>query len=512
MRHMPDLLARRAALTPDRPAMSEEATGRTLRFKELHDAADAAGAALKGLGVGEGDRVAIVCRNRIDFFTVLFACARLGAILVPLNWRAPEAELAPLVVEAAPRALVFGAEDAAVALALAARAGARPLGLDDAGPDGWAAALKGADVAGFAARRHWPADGIWYLLHTSGTTGKPKAVIQTFTMAHVNAVNLGQAIDLRRDDVTVNFLPLFHTAGINLHTLPTLFAGGEAIVLPGFDADAMLALLASGRVTTFFGVPAIYQALSLHAGFAAADLSGVRHWGCGGAPLPDALVHLFAARGILVANGMGMTETGPTVFLADPQTATTKIGSVGKAQILCETKIARPDGSEADADEPGELLIAGPGVTPGYWNDAAATAAAFTPDGWLRTGDLARRDADGCHYIVGRLKDMYISGGENVYPAEVENVLADHPGVLEAAVLGVPDERWGEVGHAFILPREGHAPSPAELVAHCRARLAAFKTPRAFTLLADFPRTPAGKVQKHLIPRPVAPAREETPA
>jgi fatty-acyl-CoA synthase len=215
------------------------------------------------------------------------------------------------------------------------------------------------------------------------------------------------------------------------------------------------------------------------------------------------LVHAFASRGAKVANGMGMTETGPTVFLADPETAKQKIGSVGKPQILCEARIVGNDGAEVPTGETGELGLSGPGITPGYWGNPEATAASITPDGWLKTGDLARKDADGCFYIVGRLKEMFISGAENVYPAEVENVLALHPAVLEAAVIGVEDARWGEVGHAFILVRPHQAaPSAGALQSWCRDHLAPYKVPKYVTLIDEFPRTPAGKIQKHLIPRP----------
>lgn len=492
----PDLIARRAELTPDKVAITELHTGVSLTYRALEELAARMAGAMLARGVGTGDRVAVLCRNRADFFALLFACARIEAILVPLNWRSPAAELGPVMALAAPRLLLTGAEDRACAGQLAQEAGITLVEMD-ADPH-WA-----QDAAPCPARHAWREDQVWYLLFTSGTTGLPKAVIQTVGMGHVNAVNVGQAVQLTGADTTLNFLPLFHTAGINLHTMPALLAGAEVLLLPGFEAELVMPLLVEGRITAFFAVPAVYQALSLHPDFPAADLSRVRHWGCGGAPLPDTLVEAFAARGARVANGMGMTETGPTVFLADPATARSKIGSVGKPQLLSRVKIARPDGSEADVGEPGELWITGPGITPGYWNNPQATAAAITQDGWLRSGDLATRDSDGCYAIVGRLKEMFISGAENVYPAEVENVLAAHPAVLEAAVCGVPDTRWGEVGWAWLLARPGHVlPDANELTAWCRARLAAYKVPRRFIAVDDFPRTAAGKIQKHLIPLP----------
>ncbi|WP_198534145.1 AMP-binding protein [Aquidulcibacter paucihalophilus] len=497
MKYMTNLLARRAVLTPNRPAMTELVGGQNQTYSALQERVLRLATVLKAYGAVEGARVAILCRNRIAFFEVLFAAANTGAIVTPLNWRAPLPELSPLVAAASPVMMFCGTEDAEVAGALAANSGAKLIDFDQ----DYEELLQNANPS--QARRHWAFDDIWYLLYTSGTTGQPKAVIQTYGMAHVNTVNLGQAIDLQSSDVTLNFLPLFHTAGINLHTLPTLFAGGHVLILPGFEADPVMNLLAEGRISTFFGVPAIYQALSLHPEFAKVELDRVRHWGCGGAPLADALVHEFARRGAKVANGMGMTETGPTVFLADPETATQKIGSVGKPQILCEARLVGAEGKDVAIGETGELWLSGPGITPGYWGNAEATAAALTPDGWLKTGDLARQDEDGCFYIVGRLKEMYISGAENVYPAEVENVLARHPAILEAAVLGVADARWGEVGHAFILLRPTYdAPEISDIQAWCRAQLAAFKVPKHVTFVDEFPRTPAGKIQKHLIPRP----------
>lgn len=488
-----DLLAQRAALTPDRVAMEELETGRVRTFAQLEDGARRAAGALAALGVGEGDRVAILCRNRIAFFEALFGCAKLGAVLVPLNWRMPAAELAPLMADASPRLILCGVEDEVAGRAIAGEA--RFVPLDDPGADGWEARLAAATP--FAGRARWPLSACWYLLYTSGTTGAPKGVIQTYGMALANYVNVRQAVDLRDGEATLNFLPLFHTAGINLHTLPVLFAGGRSAIMPGFDAGRVLAEIEAGRLDLLFAVPAVYQQLALHPRFAEADLAKVRHWGCGGAPLPDVLVQTFAARGVTVCNGMGMTETGPTVFLAPVAGALDKIGSVGKPQILSAVRIVDPDGRDVAPGEAGELLFAGPNVTPGYWNRPDATRAAFV-DGWLRSGDLARMDADGWYWIVGRAKEMYISGGENVYPAEVENVLAEHPAILEAAVVGVPDERWGEVGCAYLLLRpDAAAPEEADLTAFVRARLAAYKAPKRWVIVPEFPRTAAGKVQKH---------------
>lgn len=486
-----DITAKRAELAGGDIAMEEVTTGRTVTYSSLDERAARAAGLLTALGVGEGDRVAILCRNRIEFFELLFACAKTGAILVPLNWRMPAAEIRPLLGDCTPRLLIFGQEDADIAAELSGGVPAL-LGLDADYTERRDASQR------HPGRREWPADGFWYLLYTSGTTGQPKAVIYTFAMSMVNYVNISQPIGLTGRDTTLNFLPLFHTAGINLHTLPTLIAGGRVLIMPGFDVDLMLDLVAAGRVDAIFGVPAIYQMLALHPRFAEVDLTRLRSWGCGGAPLPDRLVQRFLERGVRVCNGMGMTETGPTAFIMDPNRVAEKIGSVGKPQILAGVRIVGPDGVDVAPGEAGELWFGGPGITPGYWNWPDATKAAFSPDGWLKSGDLARCDADGYYYIVGRIKEMFISGGENVYPAEVENVLCQHPAILEAAVVGVPDGKWGEVGRAHLLPRPGHALPPSEELARfCRERLAPFKVPKSFVTVTDFPRTAAGKVQKH---------------
>ena len=490
-----DFLAKRADLGPDRTAMQDLLSGDSVSYRQLHERSGRSAALLQSLGIRPGDRVALLCRNRIEFFELLFCCARLGAILVPLNWRMPATELTPLLADCAASLLIHGREDAPVA-ALLARHDLPLLDLDASDNNGFRARrddqqpLRGLDAH--------PADDCWYLLYTSGTSGKPKAVIQTFGMALANYVNISQAMGLRADDTTLNYLPLFHTGGINLTTLPALIMGARVLITPGFDLQRTIDLLESGQLSNFFGVPAIYQAISLHPGFDQLDLRRVRCWGCGGAPMPIRLLERFAAHGAIVLNGMGMTETGPTLFLMDAANAQRKIGSVGKPQLLCAARLVGANGQDVQPGETGELWFAGPGITPGYYHDPVATRQLFADGRWLRSGDLAQQDDEGYYTIVGRLKDMFISGGENVYPAEIEGRLAQHPAILEVAVTGIADEQWGEVGCAYLLLQPDHAtPDVAQLRHYCRQYLAAYKVPRDFMVVSDFPRTAAGKIQKH---------------
>lgn len=491
-----DITARRAALAPDATAFHVVETGETVSYAELDRRSACAAGLLAAHGVGAGDRVGVLCRNRVEFFELLFACAKLGAILVPLNWRMPASELAGLVDDCTPKLLLAGEEDGATARTVADGAAIPLIGLD-----GDYSARRDAAEA-HPGRKAWPGNETWYLIYTSGTTGRPKGVIQTYRMALVNMVNIGQATGLRPGDATLNFLPLFHTAGINLHTLPVLMTGGKVHIMPGFDPGATLKLIDAGELDVMLCVPAVYRELTLHPDFERTDLTKLRHWSCGGAPLPDVLVETFAKRGAIVCNGFGMTETGPTAFLSDEANALRKIGSVGKAQMLIEARIAGPDGKPLPPGETGEIQFFGPGLTPGYWQRPEETRALFTDDGWLKSGDLGRFDEEGYCFVAGRIKEMYISGGENVYPAEVENVLCDHPAVQDVAVTGVPDEKWGEVGCAHIILHAGRQADGTELAAWCRERLAAYKVPRHFRFTNDFPRTAAGKVQKHLLPVP----------
>jgi len=503
----PDLTAKRAQLDGTRPALVDAERGRTWTYAELDERACRAARYLQdGWGVRPGDRVASLAQNRTDTLEMLFACAKLGAVLVPLNWRLAVPELAYVLADAE----VVGLVNDEVHAQAATRLREQVRGPNDAvlramayGDDpldtetSYEAALAGVDGSAWV---HAPREEteLWYLLYTSGTTGRPKGVLQTYGMALVNYLNIGVAAGLTSQDRFLSVLPQFHTAGFNLYTLPMLIVGGTTVCTAGFDPQQTTRLL-TGDVSVFFGVPTVYQMLADTPEFMAADVSGVRSWACGGAAMPVPLLERLATRGVHVRQGMGMTETGPTVFLLDEGHAISKAGSVGKPQPFVDVRLVTAEGKEPAVGEPGELLIRGPGVTPGYWRLPEVTAASFDEDGWLRSGDVARQDEDGDFYLVDRVKDMFISGGENVYPAEVEAVLSAMSSVAECAVVGVPDPRWGEVGKAFLVTAPDATVDAEAVREHCRARLAAYKVPRHVECLPELPRNATGKLLKHVL-------------
>lgn len=498
MEWLTDMAAKRAELTPDKVAFTEHGTGLEYTFGEINDRATRLANALLSKGLQQGDRIAVLSLNRADFFVLLFAAQKTGIILVPLNWRQPPAELEPILALSKAKLLIHDEDfrESASTLGKALNLPLCAMGSDEA--DGMNTLIRNASATPVGDGRI-SAGAPWYLLYTSGTTGMPKAVIQTAGMAWANMINYSMPAVLKGSDCCINYLPLFHTAGINLPTLPLFLLGGRSIILPKFDVEVVIDLLKRGELTSFFAVPAIYQALSLHPALREIDFTKLDFFGCGGAPIPARILTDFLSHGVTICNGMGMTETGPTVFLMDPERAPEKIGSVGKAQMLAEVRLENGSGKIVEGPGEGELQLRGPGITPGYMDNPEATKSTFTSDGWLKSGDVARRDEDGYYYIVDRIKDMYISGGENVYPAEVEKILTAHPAILEAVVIGIEDDKWGEVGAAFLLERPDASIDTAELPAWCRERLAPYKIPKSFQVVTDLPRTAAGKVRKNIL-------------
>jgi fatty-acyl-CoA synthase len=316
-------------------------------------------------------------------------------------------------------------------------------------------------------------------------------------MTFWNCVNLGGPAYISPSSVLLTVLPLFHTGGLNCYTNPVLHAGGTVLIMRAFDPGAALQLIndPARGINQFFGVPSIYQFMAQHPAFATCDFSRLVIGGVGGAPMPVPLLKVWEERGVALQQGYGMTETSPAVLTLDKEDAARKAGSSGKPVLHTEVRIVRPDGTGADVGELGELWVKGPNVTPGYWNRPEANASSFT-DGWLHTGDATRVDEEGFYYIVDRWKDMYISGGENVYPAEVESVLHQLTAIAEAAIIGVPNEQWGEVGMAIVAVKPGHTLTPAEIHAHCAANLARFKCPRLIEFVDALPRNATGKIHK----------------
>ena len=495
-----DPILYRARVAPDRPALFEIATGRQLTYAAL-DARVARCAGFLQALLGprqDGARVAMLARNAMDSLVLAFACQRAGAVYVPLNWRLNATELRPILADCAPALLVHDEEFAATAESIAGAVPQMTTLSTAEGRDGLAARIEaGVPVGPVPA----DADAACVLLYTSGTTGQPKGVIITRRNAFFAALNFSFAGEIGPGSVALCDLPFFHTIGLIAVARTTLMLGGRLVISDRFTPARTLAALADPQlaITHYFAVPQIALALRDDPTYSAAALAGLRAFIVGGAPLTQALTESYLADGVALVNGYGMSEAGTALHVPiDRRAVEDNPGSVGLPAPLLDIRIVDDEGREVKEGEIGEFWLRGPSVTPGYWNKPQETAAAFT-DGWYRTGDLGRRGPNGFYSVVERLKDMYISGGENVYPAEIEAALATHPDVLDAAVVGVPDSRWGECGIAHVVLRPGATATGEEIAGHCAARLAAFKRPARILLVDTIPRTASGKVQKHLL-------------
>jgi fatty-acyl-CoA synthase len=439
--------------------------------------------------------------NHPSFLVSLFATAALGAIFVPLDPRLAEPEVLYRLSDSGAGVLVHAgtsiSEESTASVGVRHRLDVRndprerePGGFD---PDSSEQVDAGSHDAAVSL------DEPCMIMYTSGSGGRSKGAVLTHGNIVWNAFNVLVDSDLSCDDVTLAAAPLFHAAALNMTCLPTLLKGGTVVLTVGFDAGTALGLIEREHVTHMFGVPAMFAAMADHPHWNAADLSSLRLLNCGGAPVPMPLIRTYLGRGLPFGQGYGATEAGPGILMLGAAAASAKPGSAGTPHFFTEFRIAGPDGNEVASGDLGEVLVAGPNVAAGYWARPDETNEAFTPAGWFHTGDVARLDEDGYAYIVGRIKDMYISGGENVYPAEVEKVLSTHPSVAECAVFGVSDPKWGEVGRAVVVLRPDSEPDGSELTAYLRQRLAAFKLPKSYIFVPELPRTGSGKIAKHLV-------------
>jgi fatty-acyl-CoA synthase len=493
-------LTKRELLQGDREAVVDGR--RRLSYRTLNGRVNQLARALLSMGLKPGDRIAILAYNGLEYVETIFAAAKLGLILVPLNWRLAPAELAFILSDSTTETLLFDSEFSSTAETLKSQTSLRRFvsfgGKDIPGATAYEKALSSEGDDEPAPGGPVGLDTPHIIMYTAGTTGRPKGAVLSQGASFWNAVNMSLCVDLTSRDRTLTVLPMFHIGGIGLYTLPTLFQGGTVVIQRAFDPALTFRLIGEERIDVLFGVPAIFLFLIQNPSFKSGAMGRLRSVMSGGAPLPVSLVHQYQEGGIILQQGYGMSEAAPGIAALDRDRAVAKAGSIGRPLFFMEVRIVDPQNRDLSPGREGELLIRGPNVMQEYWNRPDATAEAFT-DGWLHTGDLARMDGEGDLYIVDRKKDMFISGGENVYPAEVENAIYELPRVAEAAVIGIKDPKWGEVGRAVVVLKAGQKLTEAEVLDFLKGKLARFKVPRSVVFVDQLPRNAAGKVLKNIL-------------
>lgn len=502
--YVTDWLDKRAKLTPERIALIDYSDKSEITYADWNERVNRTANFLKSLGVGKGDRVAVYASNRAEYLDLFWAAPKIGAMLQNLNWRLTVFELKGIIESGAPRVLIYS-EDWREQLEelkpsfttvehIVAMTNPGPGELDFAERDNMSAEL--CDTPELSLEDPW---GIYY---TGGTTGLPKGAVLTHGNVTWNSVNTIVSWGINSQHKAALQLPFFHIGGPNIFMAPLVHAGGTTILCSGFDADETFDLVEESGITHYVAVPTMFQMLQEHPRWEQADFSQLELVISGGAPCPLPVMQKFWDRGIDFKMGYGLTEASGNNFWLPPELVQKKTGSVGYPIFHIDMKIIHDDGSRCSAGEPGELLIRGPHIVAGYWKNPDATAETIR-DGWLHTGDVAVCDEDGCYSILGRSKEMYISGGENVYPAEIESALLAHPLVTEAAVVGIPDKTWGEVGRAFLVVEDGFLEE--DLKVFLSERLARYKLPRSITVLDAMPLTAIGKLDKKLLSSKEAP-------
>jgi len=499
-----DLIERNAAFTPDKPAIIFE--GETLSYAAFNSRIAQTARALKSqCGVGRGDRVAILSLNRPDYLVLLYACARLGAMLVPLNWRLAVAEQVFILSDASVKVLAL---EQAFADVLPVLEKSMPdtsiVGLDFEPPRGTTFDMLLPQARGDGRNPHTDLRCPLLIVYTSGTTGRPKGAVLRQEALLWNGVMSQHMHGLTSDDHVLTVLPFFHVGGLNIQTTPALHQGATVTIHSRFTPDATLTAIARDRPTLTVLVPATIQAVSDHPAWATTDLSSLKAVSTGSTIVPPHLVDRFVARGVPVLQVYGSTETCPVAIYTRLGGDLSRVGSTGLPGLCCEAAVIDDAGNELPPGSPGEIAVRGPNVFYEYWGNEEATREALH-DGWYRTGDIGLRDANGYFWVHDRKKNLIISGGENIYPAEVERVLLEHPDVRECAVIGRPDPRWDEVPVAYVIRRTGCSVEAEDLRTHVLTQLARFKVPRDIIFVEDLPRTALGKVQHFMLRRLDAP-------
>ncbi|MEW5829439.1 MAG: long-chain fatty acid--CoA ligase [Chloroflexota bacterium] len=495
-----DYLARRELYSPDKLAFIDAGKSPEWRltYREANRRADKLANWLKSQGVGKGDRVAILAKDGYEHLDVFFACGKLGAVHTALNWRLNWRELLDIFRSVTPKVLVFSDDFRENVAQVTYHLPLTTLHFDG---DGAAGSLHFESVLRVAPDspvtcETLEAEDTAALIFTGGTTGLPKAAEVSHRMIAWNTLNT-VIHDLTHNDIYLNVFPMFHTGGLFVYTLPQVIFGGTTIFIRQFEPAQVLELLEREKVTVFAGVPTMYQMLTQAPNWEQADLSALRFCTSGGAPLPVPLVEKYTTeKGIRFKQGFGMTEFGPGIFALAPEDAVRKAGSIGRPNFFVDARIVDDGNNFLGPGEEGELVLKGPSYCSGYFNDPQASAAAVDERGYFHTGDVARFDAEGYFYIVDRKKDMFISGGENVYPAEIEKALYQHPAVHICAVIGLPDPKWGEVGKACVVLKPGASATEEELLQFMAERLAKYKVPKSVSFMEALPISAAGKILK----------------
>ena len=495
-----DYLARRELYSPDKLAFIDAGKSPEWRltYREANQRANRLANWLKAQGVGKGDRVAILAKDGYEHLDLFFACSKLGAVHTALNWRLNWHELLDIFRNVTPKVLVFSDDFRENVTQVTYHLPLTTLHLDGDGAAGslhFESVLRDAPDSPVTCET-LEAEDTAALIFTGGTTGLPKAAKVSHRMIAWNTLNT-VIHDLTHNDIYLNLFPMFHTGGLFVYTLPQVIFGGTTIFIREFKPEQVLELLEREKVTVFAGVPTMYQMLTQASNWEQADLSALRFCTSGGAPLPVPLVEKYTTeKGIRFKQGFGMTEFGPGIFALAPEDAIRKAGSIGRPNFFVDARIVDDGNNFLGPGEEGELVLKGPSYCSGYFNDPEASAAAVDERGYFHTGDVARFDAEGYFYIVDRKKDMFISGGENVYPAEIEKALYQHPAVYLCAVIGLPDPKWGEVGKACVVLKPGASATEEELLQFVAERLAKYKVPKSVSFMEALPISAAGKILK----------------
>ena len=488
---MKDWLSKWAIYSPHHIAIKEYETGKTFTYSELNTAANQlANVLTTEHGLRNADRVAIIAENCAEYVILMSVAQKTGIIIVPLNYRLAVEEIDYLLQDAQPRMIIWETKFAHLVRETAAFEKIKhriPL-------ENLQAIYQDAPQETFPSVEIDDNHPI-FILYTSGTTGFPKGAIYSHGMLFWNSVNTAISLVINSESRTVNCMPPFHTGGLNVLLTPFLHRGGFVCLMKQFDAVAVLKLLESEEVTLFMAVPTMLKMMADDATFTAAEFPKLKYFIVGGESMPVPLIEKWATKNVPVRQGYGMTEVGPNLTSLHQDDAVRKKGSIGRANFYVQTKVVNEKGEEVAPNESGELLLKGPMVTPGYWQNESATTKAIK-DGWFYTGDRVRQDEDGYFYVVDRIKNMFISGGENVYPAEVERILIQHEAISEVVVVGVPHEKWGEVGKAFVVLKEGQAIDLDEIKSFCLHRLSKFKIPKHLEILTELPKNASGKIDR----------------